>query len=47
MNIYVDGKLVTQEEMNTLSTNRIERMNIYKKVYNGSKANEIHITTKK
>ncbi|WP_332018873.1 M56 family metallopeptidase [Kaistella sp.] len=47
MNIYVDGKLVTQEEMNTISTNRIERMNIYKKVYNGSKANEIHITTKK
>lgn len=47
VNIYIDGKLVTQEEMNTLSPNRIERMNVYKKGYNGSKANEIHITTKK
>ena len=47
MNIYIDGKLVTQEEMNSLSPNRIERMNVYKKGYNGSKANEIHITTKK
>lgn len=45
--IYIDGKPVTKEEMNTLSPNRIERMNIYKKGYNGSKANEIHITTKK
>lgn len=47
VNIYIDGKLVTQEEMNSLSPNRIERMNVYKKGYNGSKANEIHITTKK
>lgn len=47
MNIYIDGKLVTQEEMNSLSPNRIERINVYKKGYNGSKANEIHITTKK
>lgn len=47
MNIYIDGKLVTKEEMNSLSPNRIERMNVYKKGYNGSKANEIHITTKK
>ncbi|MCW4452364.1 hypothetical protein OK344_09090 [Kaistella sp. BT6-1-3] len=45
--IYIDGKPVTKEEMNTLSPNRIERMNVYKKGYNGSKANEIHITTKK
>ena len=47
VNIYIDGKLVTQEEMNSLSPNRIERMNVYKKGYNGSKADEIHITTKK
>ncbi|WP_332021971.1 M56 family metallopeptidase [Kaistella sp.] len=47
VNIYIDGKLVTKEEMNSLSPNRIERMNVYKKGYNGSKANEIHITTKK
>ena len=47
MNIYIDGKLVTKEEMNSLSPNRIERINVYKKGYNGSKANEIHITTKK
>ncbi|OWR14146.1 M56 family metallopeptidase [Chryseobacterium sp. VAUSW3] len=45
--IYIDGKPVTKEEMNSLSPNRIERMNVYKKGYNGSKANEIHITTKK
>lgn len=47
LNIYIDGKLVTKEEMNSLSPTRIERMNVYKKGYNGSKADEIHITTKK
>ncbi len=45
-NIYIDGKPVTKEEMNKLSPDRIERINVYKKGYNGSKANEIHITTK-
>lgn len=45
--IYIDGKPVTKDEMSSLSPNRIERMNVYKKGYNGSKANEIHITTKK
>ncbi len=46
LNIYIDGKPVTKEEMNKLSPDRIERINVYKKGYNGSKANEIHITTK-
>ncbi|MGZ5273406.1 MAG: hypothetical protein ACXWCA_03720, partial [Kaistella sp.] len=45
--ILIDGKQVTRAEMEGLSPDRIEKMNVIKKGYNGSKANEIHITTKK
>lgn len=45
--ILIDGKQVGKAEMEGLSPDRIEKMNVIKKGYNGSKANEIHITTKK
>ncbi|WHF52226.1 M56 family metallopeptidase [Chryseobacterium gotjawalense] len=45
--IFIDGKTVTKAEMENLSPDRIEKMEVNKKGYNGTKSGEIHITTKK
>ncbi|MBU4539039.1 MAG: hypothetical protein L6264_04215 [Weeksellaceae bacterium] len=45
--IFIDGKPVTKAEMENLSPDRIEKMEVNKKGYNGTKSGEIHITTKK
>ncbi|MDQ0475752.1 M56 family metallopeptidase [Chryseobacterium sp. MDT2-18] len=45
--IFIDGKPVTKLEMENLSPDRIEKMEVNKKGYNGTKSGEIHITTKK
>ena len=45
--IFIDGKPVTKAEMENLSPERIQKMEVNKKGYNGTKSGEIHITTKK
>ncbi len=45
--VFIDGKQVSKEEMNQLSPDRIEKMNVIKKGYEGTNSGEIRITTKK
>lgn len=44
--IYINGKLVTKEEMDKLSPDNIIRMDVNKNVNNGKEENEIKIQTK-